>query len=105
MILRFTLLVTLFTCTILLVSKPIMGQNTENSRKYPPCGKASIAITKVPQKRVPFELPANYEPPVANDKLIIFPETIATKKQQKRLLKKRKKRKKRKAQGCKQAAM
>jgi len=105
MILRFTLLVTLFTCTILLVSNPIMGQNIERSKTSPLCGKQSIAITKVPQKRVPFELPPNYQPPVADGKLITFPETIATKKQQKKLLKKRKKRKKRKTQGCKQAAM
>jgi hypothetical protein len=48
-------------------------------------------------KKVKIRVPVNYRPPLANEKLITFPETIATKKKQKKLLRKRKRNKKK---GC-----
>ncbi len=111
MTIKSTFLLIPLTCALLLLTSPVNGQNQYKKRAS--CGKQSlttqsVAVTKVSPKRVNIHLPPNYEPPVANDKLITFPETVATQKQQKKLLKKRKKRKKRlngKKQGCKAASL
>ena len=63
-----------------------------------PKGIKEKSVThQVRRKRVSIKLPPDYKPPVADEKLIIFPETHASKKKQKKL---RKKRKKGKKQGC-----
>jgi hypothetical protein len=64
--------------------------------------KSETTIRSRPSKKVHTRVPVNYRPPVANEKLITFPETVATKKKQKKLLKKRKRTKKK---GCMAANM
>lgn len=59
--------------------------------------KTKKQVNSKPSKKVNIRVPVNYRPPVANQKLITFPETVATKKKQKKLLKKRKRTKKK---GC-----
>lgn len=54
-------------------------------------------VSSKPSKKINIRVPVNYRPPVANQKLITFPETVATKKKQKKLLRKRKRAKKK---GC-----
>ncbi len=69
-----------------------------NDNKIPTKGIKEKSVThQVRRKRVSIKLPPDYKPPVADEKLIIFPETHASKKKQKKL---RKKRKKGKKQGC-----
>ena len=48
--------------------------------------KSKTTIRSRPPKKVNIRVPVNYRPPVANEKLITFPETVATKKKQKKLL-------------------
>jgi hypothetical protein len=52
--------------------------------------KPKQQVNSTPSKKIKIKVPVNYRPPVANQKLITFPETVATKKKQKKLLKKRK---------------
>lgn len=52
--------------------------------------KSKQPINSKPSKKKKIRIPDNYRPPVANQKLITFPETVATRNKQKKLLKKRK---------------
>ena len=98
------ILLFIFTAAVLLLSNPVMAQKcTGKQQSSDVVTTQSVAINKGPQKRTSIDLPPNYRPPVANDKLITFPETEASRKKQKKLLKKRQKisrRKKGKKQGC-----
>ena len=81
---------------LLIFSSPVLGQEDEPTKKRVLCGSHKIIVKKVaPQrvapKRVAIHLPPDYKPPVADEKLITFPETVANKKKQKQLHKKRKK--------------
>jgi hypothetical protein len=106
----------LIISAIFFVSTPMFGQLCEASKKrsYSKIQTLEEQIIKdneipakklkektvtphVTRKRVSIKLPPDYKPPVADEKLIIFPETHASKKKQKKL---RKKRKKGKKQGC-----
>lgn len=85
---------------ILLMATTMVGQLCEGKKRTLSCQKQQTTtplVEETPKKRVKIKLPPNYKPPVANPKLIMFPETVASKKKQKFLLKKRKNRKK---QGC-----
>jgi hypothetical protein len=96
MTLKFIPLFILASLVVLLLSVPAYSQicagksktsitNTNNLTEKP---KKRANLT--PSKKVRIQIPVNYRPPVANEKLITFPETVATKKKQKKLLKKRK---------------
>jgi hypothetical protein len=81
---------------MLIFSSSVLGQENKPTKKRVLCGHHIVIVKKVaPQrvapKRVTIHLPPDYKPPVADQKLIIFPETVANKKKQKQLLKKRKK--------------
>ena len=66
------------------------------------CGKTAktsrtVALHQSPRAKRTYQLPPNYQPPVADPNRTVFPETFAGKKRQKQL---RKRRKKRGRQGC-----
>ncbi|MCH2021681.1 MAG: hypothetical protein MK207_04300 [Saprospiraceae bacterium] len=99
---KLTLYIYFIIFAALVFSTPIMGQEKEPTKKRVLCGKHLVVVAKVgprivAPKRVNIDLPPDYKPPVADEKLITFPETVANKKKQKQLLKKRKKGKNR---GC-----
>lgn len=105
---KFTPLFILASLVVILLSVPTYSQMC--------AGKSKTSITSTsnltekskkranprPSQKVRIQIPANYRPPVANEKLITFPETVATKKKQKKLLKKRKRAKNK---GCVAANM
>lgn len=102
MIVKSTPLFILISIILFCLSPPVYSQM---------CGGKSNTINKTEQitkptkkeqaftasKKVKTRVPVNYRPPLANEKLITFPETVATKKKQKKLLKKRRRTKKK---GC-----
>lgn len=96
----------LTVCIGIFITDPLMAQTTNHVNKQPTsCSKSTtrtsnVVTKKTAPKYVKINLPANYKPPVANEKLITFPETSAGEKKQKQLLQKRKKSKKAKKQGC-----
>lgn len=102
---KFTLYFISITCSFLLVISPMMGQTPDVKKKCSASNKqiTATAVTKsIAPQRVKINLPPDYKPPTADEKLINFPETTAGKVKQKRLLKKRKKGKKK---GCVAANM
>lgn len=74
-------------------SSSIVTTTKEQSRAE----KSTPLAPPYTRRKVNIRIPNNYQPPIANKKLITFPETVATKKKQKKLLKRRKKAKKK---GC-----
>ncbi|BDS14035.1 hypothetical protein [Aureispira anguillae] len=102
MTLKFTLTVIFLSLAILCINIPVSGQMCTGKNKSPHNEESMVTQTaiaqNVPTKRI--YIPPNYTPPLADKKLIMFPETVATKKKQKKLLKKRKKQKKANRQGC-----
>ena len=111
MIPKITIPVLIIVVTIF-IGTPIFGQLCEASKKrnhsdieisleqvvvHKNIKTKTITPKKHTRRRVAIPLPADYKPPIADEKLIIFPETHASKKKQKKL---RKKRKKGKKQGC-----
>jgi len=94
MIFKFTPIFVLVSIILLSLSPPIYSQmcvgqsKTSITKANNLTEKPKQQVSSTPSKKI--KIPANYRPPVANQKLITFPETIATKKKQKQLLKKRK---------------
>lgn len=103
MIFKSTLTFILLSSLSLLLSFPMYSQMCEGSSKMTTINEQNQIEKSTPltipssKKKVNIRIPDNYQPPVANKKLITFPETVATKKKQKKMLKRRKKAKKK---GC-----
>jgi hypothetical protein len=93
---NFTPLFVLVSIVLLSLSPPVysqmcVGQSKKNITKTSNLTeKPKQPINSKPSKKSKIRIPSNYRPPVANQKLITFPETVATKNKQKKLLKKRK---------------
>ena len=91
-----TLLLILVSIILLSLSPPVysqmcVGQSKKGITKTDNLTeKTKQQVSSTPSKKVKIIIPVNYKPPVANQKLITFPETVATRKKQKQLLKKRK---------------
>lgn len=92
--------VLIFVLTICLSTFAAVGQTSVKKCSKSTTKNNVVVPKKTTPKYVKINLPANYKPPVADEKLITFPETSAGEKKQKQLLKKRKKSKKAKKQGC-----
>lgn len=93
---NFTPLFVLVSIVLLSLSPPVYSQmcvgkfKTSITKTNNLTEKSKQPINSKPSKKSKIRIPANYRPPVANQKLITFPETVATKNKQKKLLKKRK---------------
>lgn len=91
-----TPLFVLVSIVLLSLSPPVysqmcVGQSKANITKTNNLTeKPKQQINSKPSKKKKIRIPSNYRPPVANQKLITFPETVATRYKQKKLLKKRK---------------
>lgn len=101
---KFTLTAIFLSLAILCINIPVNGQMCTGKNKSTSNQESMVSQTTIAQNSTPQRMntytPLNYTPPLANKKLIMFPETVATKKKQKKLLKKRKKQKKANRQGC-----
>ena len=99
MIFKSTPLFILVSIILLCLSPPVYSQMCGGQSKatITKTEKTEKQVNTKPSKKVNIRVPVNYRPPVANQKLITFPETVATKKKQKKLLKKRRRTKKK---GC-----
>lgn len=100
---KFTPLFILISIVLLSVNIPVYSQMCAGKSKTKVTHADNLTkkpkpqVNSSPSKKINIRVPVNYRPPVANEKLIMFPETVATKKRQKRLLRKRKRAKKK---GC-----
>lgn len=96
MILKFTPIFVLVSIILLSLSPPTYSQmcvgqtKTSITKTNNLTEKPKQQVNRTPSKKIKIKIPVNYRPPVANQKLITFPETVASKKKQKKLLKKRK---------------
>lgn len=98
MTIKFTPIFSLSFLLIVVLNIPTMGQMCTGKTKDT---APNISVAEhVPTNRIRINIPSDYKPPLADEKLITFPETVATKKKQKQLLRKRKKLKRAKKQGC-----
>lgn len=101
---KFTPFLFLLVFAFWLITTAANGQMCTGKNKVKPVDPPSVSNieeTNVsPPQKPSISIPPNYKPPVANPALIIFPETIASRKKQLKLRKKRQKLKKAKKQGC-----
>jgi hypothetical protein len=105
---KFTVQFLLVSIVLLASSLPAYSQNCTGKSKIritktdPLADKAKPLLDSTASQQVKIRVPENYRPPIANEKLITFPGTLATKHKQKKLLNRRKRTKKK---GCLAANM